>query len=338
MPYRFILLLIACLLPGAAKTNEPQTRNQTPATFAEVLMQLVAMSEAGGGFDSLGTGQKITAGGYKEVERVSLLLPGAEACFLSGFDKSYVAWFGHFATLPLAKTRMASLTRQVTEALGKFHRYEDDYVEPKKGTYMRFFRFETDTVRSAGLVAIELAFFDNQYQIRLSVPSVAPTYYNQCSFYVVTPSAEYDAFKDALNTLLAAVPDHFAKLRGAQVDENFTQGKIYALTTNLPGMKCVAGEQSLGIPKEYCSCLSEQSFQDFSEYNMPHTIFLEQLIYTLQSQGYVIGTASGLDQESMVLSLAKPRANGIVKEKAVCIYLKEQGGTTKIGISIRDLE
>ena len=331
MSYRFFLLLLVTTLHFEAVKARP-------ATFADVLRQLVALSEAGGGFDSLVTGVKITAAGHKDVEQTSLQLPGAEACFLSGYDGSFVASFGRFATLPLAKSRMASLTKQVSDALGKFHMYEDDYLEPKKGTYMRFFRFQTDTVRSAGLVAIELAFFDNQYHIRLSVPSVAPTYYNQCSFYAVTPSAEYDAFKNAMNTLLAAVPQHFASLRGGQVDENFTQGKIYALKTSLPGMTCVAGESALGIPREYCTCLSEQTFQDFDEYNMPHTIFLEQLIYTFQPQGYLIGLASGGEGESVVMSVSKPRPNGIVKEKSLCLYLKDQGGAYKIGISIRDLE
>jgi hypothetical protein len=325
-------LLLLAVAPKATFAHE------APPTFAEVLQQLVAMSEAGNGFDSLATGEKITAGGHKDVERTSLVLPGAEACFLSGFDGTYVAWFGRFATLTSAKTKMATLTRQISEALGKFHVYEDDYVEPKKGTYMRFFRFQNDTVRSEGLVHVELAFFDNQYQIRLYVPSAAPSYFNQCSFYDATPNAEYDAFKNAMNTLMASIPDHFAKLRGALVDDNFSQGKIYALTTNLPGMKCVAGEKSLAIPREYCTCLSDQSYQDFSDYNMPHAIILEQLIYTFQSQGYVLGLATGREGEMMVMSLNKPRANGIQKEKAVCIYLKTHGNETKIGISIRDLE
>lgn len=319
-------------------TNSFAQTNSANTDFGETLHSLVAMSDANSGFDSLTTGKKISAGGYQEVDEVSVVLPGAKASFLSSFDQSYVAWFGAFPTLQQGKAKVTTLSKQILEALGESHQQEDDYVEAKKGTFMRFFRFESERVRSSALVSLELAFFDNKYQIRLSIPNQSPTYYNLCSFYVVTPTPEYEAFKSALNTLMGGVSNQFANLRGQQTDENFTQGKIYSLKTNLPGMKCVAGEKALGLNKEYCTCLSEQTFHDFSEYNMPHTIFMEQLIFALQPLGYAIGTTTGNNDESFVMSISKPRANGIVKEKAVVLYLKELSSGQKIGISIRDIE
>ena len=316
------------------------TYAQQPAStpFGDTLRSLTAMSEAGDGFSSIALEAKISAAGYTDATRVSVILPGAKACLLSTYDQSYVAWFGSFPTLQAAKTRLNSLSAQVQAALGADYKSGDDYQDPKKGTLMRFFYYETNMNRGSAVVSIELAFIQNQYHIRLSLPSKMPANYLRTNFYTIVPTAEHETFKTVHKQLMDGIKNDFATLRGALLSDGFISGKTYALKSSLPGMKCVAMLDAVGLNKEYCNCISDAVYASYTDTNLPFYQYMEYLIHVFQPQEYVISVGHGsMDEDIETWDFARARPSSLATEKVSSLYIQQTSAGYRIGVRIRDI-
>ncbi len=313
---------------------------QQPAStpFGDTLRTLITLSESGDGFGSIALEAKISAAGYTNATQVRVVLPGAKACLLSTYDQSYVAWFGAYPTLTAAKTRVNTLTTQIRAALGDDFKSGDDYADPKKGTFMRFFYYETNQNRSSAVVSLELAFFQNQYQVRLSVPAKAPETYLRTKYYDVDPTAEHQTFKTVYKQLQDGIINDFASLRGELLSDDVISGKTYALKSTLPGMRCVASLGAARLNKEYCNCLSEAVYPSYTDTHQPFYLYMEYLIYVFQPQEYVISVGRGsTDEDIETVDIAPARPSKITSEKVASLYIQQKSDGYRIGIQIRDI-